>query len=168
MINVSKENIVLYCTIIFGFLFIVGYIVYPFVVPFVIPYEQTVKWKIKKFDKIQTKLETVIYECEQLYWKEFENKQEVTLYFDDLPEKAKKIIEKEDLFIENHTFVSIKKEGEELIIYARFDNYNVWQLRRFSPIVLYYNSKNKNEKRPENIPKGYPIILGNGWSFYKY
>jgi hypothetical protein len=164
----KKDNLALHITIILGFLFIIGYIAYPFVVAYVIPYEQEVKWYVKKFDKIRPKLETVINECEKLYWKEFENKQEVTLYFDDLPEKAKKIIKKEDLYIKNHTFVSIKKEGEKLIIYARFDNYNVWQLRRFPfmDMVLYYHSEDKNEKRPENIQNGRLIVLGDGWSLF--
>ena len=167
MTNISKDNLILYCTIILGGIFIIGYISYPFILSFIISEEQVKNLYIKKFDKIQYKLENIIYECEQVYWKEFENEQKITFTFDEMPKKVKKLLKRENLFSE-HTFISIQKDGEKLTVDARFDNYNVWQLRRLPPIVLYYHSRNKNEKRPKDISKGFLVILGNGWSLYKY
>ena len=159
MINIHKNNLVLLCTIVLGFLFVVVYVSFPFVVS----NEQITKWYIQKFDKNKQKLERIIYECEQIYWKEFKNEQTITMDCTNLPERVKKMIEKENLYSYH---ITIKKKGEELVIDARFENFYLWQLRcysLYSPLVLYYESKDKDKKRPENLS----TILGNGWSLYK-
>jgi hypothetical protein len=161
MIKLNNSNILIIFILNISFLFIIGYISYPFI----ISTAQINECNIKRFDKIHDRLEKIISECAQIYYEKYEDDTNTTMSHNDLPEYIRQMINKENLFLEH---ITMQQNGTELIIDARFENYRIWQLGWLPAPVLYYHSKDKKEIRPKNLPKGALIILGDGWSLYKY